>query len=249
MERLDVQHVAIRKAMNGNHLARIVGPGHILDVGCGTGQWAYEICAEFPDSMVVGLDLKPSKPAPPPNYRYVESNVLQGLPFADGQFDFVHQRLLISGLPLRYWPAEVAELVRVTRPGGWVELHESSPAIEPEGPATNQLYDLIRQLGQSAGLDVLGEVFGSLDRFLAQAGARVDEARTLEVPIGNWAGTVGSLMVTDYRALFTGLAPVFEDRYGLRQAECQDLVTAMLVEFEELQPIVRAKVAVGHRPR
>ena len=41
----------------------------------------------------------------------------------------------------------------------------------------------------------------------------------------------------------------YEARYGLRQAECQDLVTAMLAEFEELQPIVRAKVAVGHRPR
>ena len=28
-----------------------------LDVGCGTGQWAFEICDQFPDVVVVGLDL------------------------------------------------------------------------------------------------------------------------------------------------------------------------------------------------
>jgi hypothetical protein len=120
--------------------------------------------------------------------------------------------------------------------------------MEPEGPATRRLYDLLRQLGRSAGLDTLGHVFGSLDRYLAEAGAEVVQRRTLEVPIGDWAGQLGGLMTCDYRSLFTRLAGTFESRYGVSTAECGDLVKAMLAEFEELQPIIRMKIAMGRRP-
>jgi hypothetical protein len=44
--------------------------------------------------MVVGLDLVPSKPPQPANYHFAYGNVLQGLPFADDRFDFVHERFL-----------------------------------------------------------------------------------------------------------------------------------------------------------
>src|SRR2546430_262163 len=133
IDRLDVQHYAIKQAMDGrNHLAPIGQPTTIIDIGCGTGQWAYEVCAAFPETMVVGMDLAPSKgvagsnnhsPArrPPPNYRFVRGNLLKGLSFADGSFDFVHQPLLVSGVPVKSWPAVTQEVVRLGRPGGWVE--------------------------------------------------------------------------------------------------------------------------------
>lgn len=251
IDRLDVQHYAIRAAMGANHLVDFDGagpPASILDVGTGTGQWAYDVCGEFTEAIVVGFDVDPSKPDRPANYRFVQGNVLQGLPFADASFDFVHQRLLVSGVPVRRWPSEVEELVRVTRPGGWLELLEASPGMEPEGPATRRLYDLLRQLGRSVGLDTLGHVFGSLDRYLAEAGAEAVQRRTLELPVGQWAGQLGALMTCDYRALFTRLAGAFESRYGLDQAECGELVKAMLVEFEELQPVIRLKIAIGRRP-
>jgi len=247
VERLDVQHVAIREAMKGNHLAPIIGPGRILDVGCGTGQWAYEICAEFPDSMVVGLDLTPSKPSPPPNYRYVEGNLLQGLPFAGGQFDFVHQRLLISGIPLRDWPGEVAELVRVTRRGGWIELFEAFPGVSPEGPATRRLWDVFRQLGRAVGHDTFGHVFRSLDRYLAEAGAVGLVSHTVVLPIGEWGGRVGAWMARDVRSLFGGLVEVFQTA-GLTETECRELIDAMFGEFEELHASIRNRVVVGCRP-
>ena len=44
-------------------------------------------------ALVVGLDLVPSKPNPPENYRFVRASVLQSLPFVAGSFDLVHQRL------------------------------------------------------------------------------------------------------------------------------------------------------------
>jgi SAM-dependent methyltransferase len=247
VDRLDVQHFAVRAAMRGNYVAPVNRPSRVLDVGCGTGQWAYEICAEFPDSMVVGLDLRPSKPSPPPNYRFVEGNVLQGLPFADGRFDFVHQRLLISGIPLQRWPAEVAELVRVTRPGGWIELMEAFPGLSPEGPATRRLWDAFRQLGRTVGHDTFGHVFRSLDRYLAEAGAVGVVSREVVLPIGEWGGRVGAWLTCDVRSLFTRLIDVFQAA-GLSETECRELIEAMFREFEELHTSIRNRVVVGCRP-
>jgi threonine dehydrogenase-like Zn-dependent dehydrogenase len=33
----------------------------VLDVGCGTGQWGFEMCYEFPGARVVGVDLFPRR--------------------------------------------------------------------------------------------------------------------------------------------------------------------------------------------
>src|SRR5215471_1286524 len=71
IDRLDVQHYALREAVRGNHLAPVHAPATVLDVGAGTGQWAYDLCAEFPDAEVIGLDLVPSKSdRRPGNYRH-----------------------------------------------------------------------------------------------------------------------------------------------------------------------------------
>src|SRR5262249_46359129 len=141
IDRLDIQHYALREALQGNHVAPLEGPGAVLDVGSGTGQWAFDLCAEYPEAMVVGLDLVLGKvDRRPGNYRHVRANVLQGLPFADNRFDFVHQRLMVTALPLATWPDVVRDLVRVTRPGGWIELVESGDDIEPRGPATKRLF-------------------------------------------------------------------------------------------------------------
>jgi len=61
VDRLDVQHYALRGALGRNYVAPLEQPARILDVGTGTGQWAFDLCAEFADALVVGLDLEPSK--------------------------------------------------------------------------------------------------------------------------------------------------------------------------------------------
>src|SRR5215472_4044034 len=54
IDRLDIQHYTTRETLRANHLAPVVNPGRVLDVGCGTGQWGFEICQEFASALVVG---------------------------------------------------------------------------------------------------------------------------------------------------------------------------------------------------
>ncbi|MGH2514149.1 MAG: class I SAM-dependent methyltransferase, partial [Ktedonobacterales bacterium] len=109
VNRLDFQHYLFRFALKGNYAVPLEAPANILDVGTGTGRWAMEMAALFPAANVIGLDVIPP-PADdtatlgngldrrPDNYVYVQGNALDGLPFPDATFDFVHQRLLVAAL-------------------------------------------------------------------------------------------------------------------------------------------------------
>ena len=76
VNRLDFQHYALRATLRSNHLVPLENPTFILDVGCGTGQWCYEMCMELPSAQVIGFDLEAGKPVSLPNYRFVAGNVL-----------------------------------------------------------------------------------------------------------------------------------------------------------------------------
>src|SRR5579875_3108648 len=203
VNRLDFQHYVLRAILRGNYLAPIGQPRRILDVGCGTGQWAFELAQQFPQAEVIGLDLELVKATTPPsNYRFVQGDLLQGLPFDNNSFDFVHQRLLFLAIPLAAWPGVVQELARVTSPGGWVELVEGSMGLEdysPAGPATQELISLAGQLAALRGIDSEGTVMRSLARYLEEAGLVNIHHQVLDVPLGEWGGRVGSLTALNVR--------------------------------------------------
>jgi SAM-dependent methyltransferase len=248
IDRLDVQHYALRAALQGNYVAPIGAPSRILDVGSGTGQWAFDLCEEFPDALVVGLDVAPSKPERPANYRFVKANVLEGLPVADATFDFVHQRLMQAGIPLPRWADEVRQLLRATRPGGYVELMEIGDRTEPAGPAMNRMWGLCSRLAAGYGLDWTRAVPDSLETHLREGGAVDVQCHHVAVPIGAWGATVGTMMAHDLEALFTRLCPQFEARLGVRQAEGAELIAAAVQECETHQANAICTFAVGRRP-
>ncbi|HET9110036.1 MAG TPA: class I SAM-dependent methyltransferase [Ktedonobacterales bacterium] len=197
--RLDFQHYMLRSFMRGNYLAPLNAPRDVLDVGCGTGRWAIEMAAEFRSANVIGVDVAPPAvgeggPLTADNYTFVRGNVLERLPFADNSFDFTHQRYLILAIPTQRWPQVIAELLRVTRPGGWVELIETEP---PSGaPALDQLAEWGRRLMSRRGIDF--SMAGQVGALLEAGGAREVTARPLTIPVGKPGGRIGAMMVADY---------------------------------------------------
>jgi SAM-dependent methyltransferase len=207
IQRLDFQHFLLKYGLQSNFLAPIQEPLSVLDVGCGTGRWAMELAQQFPKANVIGLDMVPTEKfttgyglvQPPENYAFVKGNVLEGLPFADGSFDFVHQRLLVAAIPQERWPFVVRELARVTRSGGWVELAECGVPQDAPGNPYPQLWGTWITFCRARGIDfTIGSSIGSL---LEQAGLRQVQQQEVLFPMGKWGGRVGIMSGEDCLAV------------------------------------------------
>jgi SAM-dependent methyltransferase len=249
VDRLDLQHYAFREALGRNYLAPIERPRLVLDAGAGTGQWGFDLCDQFPKAHVVGLDLVPGKPRRQPRYHTVRANLLRDLPFPDDRFDFVHQRLLVTAVPPPAWPALVGELVRVTRPGGWIELVEPQALqFDRTGPAMERFGQLARAAATRLGLDVTSIVYRSLDAYLRDAGAERVTREEVQLPVGEWGGRVGSMMATDYRVVLSSLGPVLAAAGEVEPEEVAGLIDRVQREYEELQVSASLAIAYGKKP-
>ncbi|CAG8678872.1 7247_t:CDS:2, partial [Cetraspora pellucida] len=146
-DRLHLQHFLIRYLFQSNFSSPIEHildkPGtKILDIGCGPGSWSFDIATTYPFVEVIGLDMSPHQPSyiKPKNFTFIKANVLEGLPFEDNTFDFVFQRCMIFGYPNEEWPNVMNELVRVLKPGGYLELCEPSPVFNM-GPTSQRIWE------------------------------------------------------------------------------------------------------------
>ena len=234
INRLDFQHFLLRYAVQRNYLAPIQDPKGILDVGCGTGRWAHELATQFPRTKVFGLDVDSSVAKAgntiPTNYRFITGNVLQELPFPDMTFDFVHQRFLHMALPVNSWNRVVQELVRVTRPGGWVELVESDLLIQRPGPAMQQLTEWSFTIARTRGIDPRVSI--NIGNFLAAARLTNIQTYRIDLPVGSWAGRLGNMTASDMISYNEAVKPVIIERFKIASAEYDRISLMMRKEWE-----------------
>lgn len=99
----------------------------------GPGTWLFEMAEDFPHSQFHGLDITPVFPEgiKPANVSFTLGNLAERLPYPDNHFHYIHQRLLIFGLTLPQWDLAMQELLRVLKPGGWIEFVEVTAECVP----------------------------------------------------------------------------------------------------------------------
>ncbi|HTS23276.1 MAG TPA: class I SAM-dependent methyltransferase [Casimicrobiaceae bacterium] len=126
--------------------ARYALPGapSILDAGCGTGEIASRLAELFPRAQVLGVDIiehhlelaRSRYTRLAPRLAFAHQSVFE-LEATDGSFDLTVCRHVIQSIP--HPDRVLAELGRVTRPGGWLHLiaedygmlHFQRGALEP----------------------------------------------------------------------------------------------------------------------
>jgi ubiquinone/menaquinone biosynthesis C-methylase UbiE len=99
----------------------------ILDAGCGTGEISSRLARYFPHASVLGvdiidahLDLARSRYAPLAPRLAFDHQSIYALEAADASFDLTVCRHVLHSIP--HAEKVIAELVRVTRPGGFLHL-------------------------------------------------------------------------------------------------------------------------------
>ncbi|RIB12227.1 S-adenosyl-L-methionine-dependent methyltransferase [Gigaspora rosea] len=160
IDRLHLQHYMQKNIYQRNffapveHLLKQEG-AKVLDVGTGAGSWLFEMAADYPKAKFIGVDISPihSSHIKPNNAEIIKGNVVERLPFDDNTFDYVFQRFLSPGIPENKWPFVINELVRVVRPGGFLEVLDCEYKASTMGPATTKILDAVFVMFQEFGLD------------------------------------------------------------------------------------------------
>ncbi|MDF3020993.1 MAG: Methyltransferase type 11 [Steroidobacteraceae bacterium] len=124
---------------------RLPRNARVLDVGAGTGEFSARVAELMPEAQVLGVELLPGSvglarerhAALAPRLRFETGDAYQ-LAQPDNSFDLVANRHMIQSVP--HVDRILAELVRVTRPGGRVHvlaedysmLHMMSGPLDPD---------------------------------------------------------------------------------------------------------------------
>ncbi|CAG8659736.1 1331_t:CDS:2 [Dentiscutata erythropus] len=160
-DRLHEQHFIMKYIWQSNFSAPVEhilskSGAKILDVG-------------YPLSKVIGLDISTHQPTQikPKNFEFVKANAQEGLPFDDNTFDFVFQRYLIAGYNKEKWQYVINEIVRVLKPGGYLELCEPSNPFD-NGPVSRRIFMSEVEIFEEKGCDI--DIYEKLDDYLQNQG-------------------------------------------------------------------------------
>jgi hypothetical protein len=217
------------------------------------------MAVQFPRATVVGLDINPP-PADeaadlrraadlrPTNYTFVAGNVLEGLPFGEKTFDFVHMRALVTAIPHARWPFVIGELARVTRVGGWVESLEVTP-LEGGGPAIVQLMDWLVAVIAARGVEFADG--GRVAERMQEAGLAHVGARRLDLPCGDSGGRIGKMLATDWFSVLGALGGMMVARQITTPERLDQTLQGMHAELASplLRVVMPTYIAIGQRAR
>jgi len=263
--RLDAQHDLLRDALGSDFMcplgwAEAAPPRRVLDVGFGTGRWMRRAAERFPEADLIGLDLRPPTPprseALPPEIArrclFAFADLLAPLPLRDARFDYVHQRFLFAAIPAARWPGLLAELVRVTRPGGWIELVEGGIAAPAPGetspaPCVTALSAWTERLCLRRGIDLA--LPARLPGLLARdPRVRVVAACAIPIPLGAaFGGDLGARAAENWLSARGHLRGAVL-RAGLAEAEEYDAALAGVpAELAAVRCVWRISVCYAQR--
>lgn len=215
-------------------------PHHILDIGCGTGRWAIELARQFDQATVVGIDIvPPERPFTdelplPTNYHFQLGNILQGLPFPAGSFDYVHMRIMGLGIPADQWLTVINELARLTAPGGWIESVECGLPTDG-GPALQRCIGAFTQILTARGIDLartrtLDDCFRRAQPPLAAV-----QSRVVDIPLGAHGGGIGVRMAWNCRNAIQNMGQFFQQAHLFTAEEWEDLLLEIDAELHDPQ--------------
>ncbi|CAG8547593.1 24942_t:CDS:2 [Gigaspora rosea] len=235
-DRLHLQHFLLRYIWQSNFFAPVEHilskpDSKILDVG-------------YPSTNIVGLDISPHQPThiKPKNFSFVKANVLEGLPFDDNTFDFVFQRYLVSGYPKEKWPYVMNELVRVLKPGGFLELCEFSYLFDA-GPADQRLWFAAAKVCEERGVD--WNTYEKLGEYAQNQGQLENINKEVkQIYHGVKSNDIGlsKVAINNMTYLYESLKPTLTRALKISDHEYDELVKASkdeLFEFDTYYHIVR----------
>ncbi|KAG0379714.1 hypothetical protein BGX24_011987 [Mortierella sp. AD032] len=202
----------------------------VIDINCSSGEWAMDMAIKHPRTIVYALDpaldIARLPQRVPDNCKFK----LRDVKDQEGEFDLVHQRLGAFRTQFMEWTPHFAELGRLTRPGGWIQLAESNGMVVRAGVESLKVNRWVETAALSSGLNPMQMVEALMPTILG-AGLINVECYEYGIPIGEWAGRRGNIAMRSYLTMVETLREeiieinrleegIFEKTIGLMVMEC-----------------------------
>ncbi|CAG8590898.1 7700_t:CDS:2, partial [Ambispora gerdemannii] len=251
--RLNRYHEAIKEIWGGLFHSpveeKLRKGARVIDLGCGAGTWILDMAKQYPNSMFVGIDLSPIFPTEglPLNVEFIEYNVLDGLPYKDASFDFIHQKFLTAAFTQAQWKEKVIpEITRLTRPDGWVEMIEGSGCLISDGNATKRISEAIRNFMTSKGMNyIIGE---EIPRLLEDTNAFSEiKYKKKDIVLGKKGGKAGEETLRFYTDGFSSFRILLAANMNIMPEHYDALVETISIEAEKTTTYFRQYRICGQK--
>ncbi|KAF9087177.1 hypothetical protein BGX23_008304 [Mortierella sp. AD031] len=218
-----------------------------IDINCVSGDWAMDMAIKYPRTLVYALDsLLATAHLPlriPDNCKFRMRDARD----QEGEFDLVHQRLGAFRTPIQEWTPHFAEMRRLTRPGGWIQMAESDGMVVRAGLETSKVNRWVEQAALSSGLNP-PQLMGALMPTVLGAGLINVECYDYSIPLGEWAGLRGQVAMRKYLEMVDSLKEEIIDMNRLEEGFFEETIELMKMECQEEKAELIMRVICAQKP-
>ncbi|KAI0384398.1 S-adenosyl-L-methionine-dependent methyltransferase [Hypomontagnella monticulosa] len=262
--RLEIQHKLYRNCLDGalTSTRLPLDTAQIMDLGTGTGAWAIEMAARYPQSQITGVDVYPiqRRRGVPPNVKFEIDDVENPWKYPDNYFDFVHARSIAGGV--RDWPALLRQIYSKLKPGGLFEMTEIALNILDfngkfaEADMLPGFLKLFRDMGEKCNMDF--NPSPHVPDWLVDADFDKIVQRSEILPVGTWTWAQDEKMKVRQNLMNSIITEHYDNHCGLLFKNCgwtREEFDAVAPSFwQELQnangrPYITAVFTTARKPR
>ncbi|CAG8828595.1 31536_t:CDS:2, partial [Gigaspora margarita] len=181
-------HIVYEYAFNGHVGApiheKLQSGAKALEIGCDAGVWITEVAAEYPNTEFYAVDFNISASnTSDENITFVKCNIFQKLPFPNDKFDYVFSRDKFLFFEKDNFYDYLSELLRILKPGGWLEVGYLLKHYIKNGPVTKMMTDAWQSWLKSQ--NIVKDFMENFERYLQETGKVESISHQLvKVPIG-----------------------------------------------------------------
>ncbi|KAF0551144.1 S-adenosyl-L-methionine-dependent methyltransferase [Gigaspora margarita] len=215
------------------------GRARVLEIGCGDGTWTIDLAKEFTWSLFTAIDTHSrfDRRVENTNVTFLKADVLDGLPFDPDTFDLVYMRFL--SFTEKQWLDKVAnEIVRVCKPGGWIEIMDCTNQYAPKGSSTTQLESVYHEYLKSKNIDlILNPRFE--DYLRSTNKITVIRREEKKVTLGKGGGKVGPLLLQNITTTWEQSKKTLSELMGISEKDFDLLIRTFQKEVNDLKTSTR----------
>ncbi|CAG8611024.1 8617_t:CDS:2 [Ambispora gerdemannii] len=232
---LDIGYAYIESSSyNNNDFYQSLTHNHFR---CGPGTWVSEMAETYPLCSFTGVDISPVYPLKelPENVEFIQANILDGLPIESRKFDFVVMHFLNGCFTMQQWKSIIIqEVVRVMKPGAWLEWMECNASLKNQGENTKKLVQAFLSALNSQGLNPW--IVNKIPKILDHSGIFVNRQNGKRtVTYGSAAGKCGELSIDTSMNIFQAIRKQIMEFMSITPHEYDLLLDKVREEIEQYQ--------------